>query len=375
MQGSLMRSETVKFGTLDGMRGLAAILIAMRHTGAFFKPIDFTESFLAVDLFFVLSGVVICHAYEARIVSGLSIGRFAWVRLVRIYPLYFVGAALAVGAHALQGDWPGDLSIQVALVLIPDLAATMLFPLNGPAWSLFFELVANVAYAALVRSLTPRRIAGIIAVAAVMMVVLVFIGRRHSLDIGWTVKSIAGGFARVAFSFTAGVAIHRLYAGQAAPPRLVRLAAHPLVPCLLLAVVGTILTSAPAPALQPYYELATVILVFPALVYLSLFCQPQGHFATLCQLAGLVSYPLYAIHAPIGQLMEAGFGAAIGDHAPWIGIPFLAALLAFCAALAHGYDAPVRRYLLRRTAARRSSAVNPASLNVASAQRSDECSK
>ena len=52
-----------RFHGLDAIRGLSAIVVATRHI-PLLAPIGFPESFLAVDLFFVLSGVVLCDAYE-----------------------------------------------------------------------------------------------------------------------------------------------------------------------------------------------------------------------------------------------------------------------------------------------------------------------
>ena len=57
-----------KFHTLDGIRGIAALLIVSRHVP--YLQIDTPESFLAVDVFFVLSGFVIANAYDGRLSSG-----------------------------------------------------------------------------------------------------------------------------------------------------------------------------------------------------------------------------------------------------------------------------------------------------------------
>ena len=41
------------FQTLDGLRGVGAFLVVMRHVPGLFGPIRVPESFLAVDLFYL----------------------------------------------------------------------------------------------------------------------------------------------------------------------------------------------------------------------------------------------------------------------------------------------------------------------------------
>src|SRR6185312_1216171 len=76
------------FPILNGMHGIAAILIVVRHTAPIFGQNPFSESYLAVDLFFVLSGVVIANAYESKLLEGMEVAQFAKIRLIRLYPLY-----------------------------------------------------------------------------------------------------------------------------------------------------------------------------------------------------------------------------------------------------------------------------------------------
>jgi peptidoglycan/LPS O-acetylase OafA/YrhL len=145
----------VFFTTLDGIRGLAALLVVVRHTGALVDPLSFQESYLAVDVFFVLSGVVLSQAYEARLQAGLGALRFAWIRLVRIYPLYFLGGLISVVTILAGIDAParaGHLATYALLGLFmlpnPGLGSVYVYPLINPSWSLFMELAVNVFYAA-----------------------------------------------------------------------------------------------------------------------------------------------------------------------------------------------------------------------------------
>jgi peptidoglycan/LPS O-acetylase OafA/YrhL len=62
--------RTHSFETLDGIRGSAAIAVAALHAGLMFPPILVPSAYLAVDLFFLLSGVVLEHAYGKRFARG-----------------------------------------------------------------------------------------------------------------------------------------------------------------------------------------------------------------------------------------------------------------------------------------------------------------
>ena len=80
-----------RFSTLDGLRGVAAIMVLLYHCDQM-AP----RGYLGVDLFFTLSGFVIARAYGDRLASGMPVGRFVALRLVRLYPMYFVGGLLGI---------------------------------------------------------------------------------------------------------------------------------------------------------------------------------------------------------------------------------------------------------------------------------------
>ncbi len=95
---------------LTPLRGIAALMVVLFHARLLLFP-QWMESiaghtqliengYLWVDLFFILSGVVLAHVYgEAftRTPRTASYGRFLWLRLTRVYPLYLVTLLLLVG--------------------------------------------------------------------------------------------------------------------------------------------------------------------------------------------------------------------------------------------------------------------------------------
>src|SRR5664279_3535433 len=86
------------FQTLDGLRGVGAFLVVMRHVPDFFGPIRVPESYLAVDLFYLVSGFVVAHAYADRLKAGGFFWTFVKTRIIRLYPLYVFGLLLGVTA-------------------------------------------------------------------------------------------------------------------------------------------------------------------------------------------------------------------------------------------------------------------------------------
>ena len=75
-------TETGRFVGLDGLRGMAALAVFVHHAPD--KALDqlLPSSYLAVDLFFLLSGFVLTYAYERQLTDGLSVIEFMRIRLV-----------------------------------------------------------------------------------------------------------------------------------------------------------------------------------------------------------------------------------------------------------------------------------------------------
>src|SRR5882757_456000 len=150
---------------LDGLRGVASVLVIIFHvletfTGGnkFIQIIN--HGYLAVDFFFLLSGFVVSYAYDDRW-GKMTQWEFYKRRLIRLQPMVImgniIGAALfytqAAPSMALVAATPAWKLLVVMLVgftMIPLLPSMdirgwqEMHPLAGPAWSLFFEYVANI---------------------------------------------------------------------------------------------------------------------------------------------------------------------------------------------------------------------------------------
>ena len=72
---------------IDGLRALAVIPVLFYHVGV---P-GFAGGFVGVDIFFVISGYLICGMIDADIRDGsFSLGNFYKRRILRILPALFV---------------------------------------------------------------------------------------------------------------------------------------------------------------------------------------------------------------------------------------------------------------------------------------------
>ena len=118
-------SPRAMFLGLDAMRGVAAVSVMLYHFSPFLSAdIILPGAYLAVDLFFVLSGFVICHAYHAKLEAGMGVSRFCAVRLIRLYPLYIAATILGLlyivaRTVLLHQAWAGPFDLLCIAVAFP----------------------------------------------------------------------------------------------------------------------------------------------------------------------------------------------------------------------------------------------------------------
>lgn len=343
-----MQASRPHYVALDGLRGVAALAVMVMHRGRwFYAPGGFIgHAWLAVDFFFLLSGFVIAAAYEERLRSGMSVTAFLRLRLIRLYPLILLGMLLGgvwplveVVAGLPGAPAPGDLffsMIRGLLLLpavIPDPVGWGIFPLNGPAWSLFFELAVNIGYVLIARRLSTPVLAGIVAVSALAVAVMTFM---LTLDQGAEARTFLGGFPRVVFGFSAGLLLYRLR------HRLPAFGAPVWVLALVLVAVFVV------PHGHHLFELFCIAVVFPVVVILGANAPPG--LERVSALSGGLSYPVYALHYPL-LVITGGLGGASGliaaAPAPGFGLIAYPVVIGLCWLAWKLYDEPVRAWLSR----------------------------
>jgi peptidoglycan/LPS O-acetylase OafA/YrhL len=310
---------------LDALRGLAALLVLAYHTRGFFLPRGaLAHGYLAVDLFFVISGFVLARAYDASLAAGGG-AAFMRRRLKRLYPMALLGLALGALIWLAGGRDPATvlLLLVLGLAFVPFTPARDVFPLNGPQWSLMWELIANLAYAAIAPWLTTRRLVLLVLAAALAHATVVVDAGTGSLGPyghnWWT------GAPRVVFGFFAGVLLARL----AAEGRL-KVPAAPIA-VILAAVVLTLWPPIPE-AGRAAFDLVAALAVVPVLVASASRATVGRLRPLLDTLAGL-SYALYALHIPIVLGLAEAARTLPAGPARW-GLDALAIPLALAAAWA-----------------------------------------
>lgn len=318
---------------MDGLRGVAAIVVVSHHAPRLF-PWAPPGAYLAVDLFFALSGFVIAHAYAARLAAGEGVGAFMWARIKRLYPLYLLGAVLGLLVllpKAIGGDLGRIAGAPLNLLMLPHFGTLAegggMYPLNPPAWSLFYELVANAAFALVVA--WPARWIGGIVLAGLAGLVLTC---GDGLNGGAIWSDAPEALARVFFSFFLGVLIYRLRIWQAAPS----------VPTLAVAVAFLAVTAWGYGAQGPL-DLLIVAGIFPVLIVIGAKASPSRRVATACTFLGDASYALYVLHVPMVRVANTAMIGLGLNPSWWVALPFLALAVGLSWLAFRYFDGPVRR--------------------------------
>jgi peptidoglycan/LPS O-acetylase OafA/YrhL len=338
---------------LEGIRGIAAILVAIRHLAFIYIPVESPTSFLAVDLFFILSGFVLAANYERKLRDrSLTPQAFFTLRIIRIYPLYIIGSM--IGCAVLTLD-PAVSSASLAgfaaraVVFVPQMDRSLpVYPLDHPAWSLFAELAMCGVYGLWLARASNRIVALVGAVSGCLL--LFGIVHTGSADIGYQQSLFVFGLVRIGFSFSVGVLIFRRFAARSTAVRHI----GNLGTALVLIAAGAFLL---APVRQGTtasiaYSTLAVFIAFPALIALAVRCQPTGVVRFLSVWLGKLSFPLYVFHVPVGTAMSAAALALTGREitalAAWIAPAAFLAIAALSLVADAFVDIPIRRYLRER---------------------------
>jgi len=287
-----------RFLSLDGLRGICALTVVFYHCDNFFhKGQVLQHGFLAVDVFFLLSGFVIAFVHEDRLKDGAGLAWFTRVRARRLLPVFWIGAVFNLAIFfwmAAAGHYPG-YGWTLIWVVVPLTTLLMLPawgtpdgsfspPMLNVTWSLLVEWVVNLAYAAGLFRLRTRTLAALAVAGWLAMTVA-----GYFTDRGWCVgyQILSLGLVRGAAAFLAGVVICRLH-GRGAFDRLPRLAPE------LLLISWLCIASVPTFTATPTFDALTVTILCPILVVLLLRSEDKAPawFKTL----GDLSYPLYIIH-------------------------------------------------------------------------------
>jgi peptidoglycan/LPS O-acetylase OafA/YrhL len=292
-----------RYPALDGLRGIAAVIVLLFHL-RWWLPNGkhlIEHGYLAVDFFFVLSGFVVAHTYQARLRDDLGFAAFLKIRAIRLYPLIVAGAVLGL----IAANYPplGPNWLLVTLKALPFAAGALPMPpgimagpfeLNGPSWTIFFEIVVSISFAACIRVLNDRVLVTLLVASGAFYGWVSY--TANGLLVGWEYHTLLPGFGRAVFPFYLGVALFRLKA---------RYKPHGLslpLPVLGLLLVATYLPSRHSP-LNFAYDTAVVVLVYPCVILAAAGGRRSIGFR-FENWGGFISYPLYILQKPLISLLE-----------------------------------------------------------------------
>ena len=367
------------YNILDGLRGAAALMVVWYQVFEGFAFAEgtnggeggglidvFNHGYLAVDFFFMLSGFVISYAYDDRW-NKMSLSDFFKRRLVRLHPMIVMGAIIGTVTFRLGGcmKWDGSVTPMSGVALaffltccfIPAWPGAMhevrgngeMFPLNGPAWSLFFEYIGNICYALFIRRFSTKVLAIWTAILGVIYAwfAIFNVSGYESVGVGWTIMdnvNIFGGLLRMMFPFSLGMLLARNFR-----PTRVRGIFWIAIAVLFALFSVPFFPSVDGICVNGIFEMCCIMLIFPALVWLGASGVTSDKASTgICKFLGDLSYPLYIVHYPVMYLFYAWL---IKNQLYTLGETWqvVACVYATNVALAYAalklYDEPVRKWL------------------------------
>lgn len=372
-----------RYEILDGLRGVAAMLVVAYHLfeihyhGGPDQPIN--HGYLAVDFFFALSGFVIGYAYDDRW-DKMSTWAFFKRRLIRLHPMVIFGTLFGAlmfyfgscGEFPLINETPWWMVVLVTLwcfTMIP-LPHSMDIrgwaetnPLNGPAWSLQWEYLANILYALVFRRLSKVALGICVAIFAVMTIILCmdidvtgFLTERsyasYTVMGGWstTPDQLQVGLTRLLYPFFSGLLVSRV--GKLIKVRGGFWWCSLMITILLCMPWMGLGTEGDSRWTNGLYEAFCILICFPLIVAIGAGSSVKGGKSeAINRFLGDISYPLYITHFPLIYMLmswtDSHKDAPLGTHIFVSACVFILAIL-----IAYGayklYDLPVREWLKKK---------------------------
>ncbi len=226
-------AEAQNIKPLTSLRFFAAYWVVLFHYWPHLAVADtpplIAKGYLGVELFFVLSGFILCHVYLPQFEQGrFRYGDFLWARLARIYPMHLVtligmglmaGAALAVGLSVDPNvlsfaSLPANLTLTQAWGLAP------VAGWNHPSWSISAEWFAYLAFPAFaVLTLAMRRWPGVAVAAALAFLAVLYPVFQAIAGYPLTRATTAWGALRIVPCFALGCALYLAWRSGVADSR------------------------------------------------------------------------------------------------------------------------------------------------------------
>ena len=353
-----------------GIRGIAALYVAVYHFGLAGMFQGRTRAilghgYIAVDLFFMMSGFVMALTYRDLFAGGRSPGGvmrgmldFLGKRIARIYPLY----ALASVAALVVVIWAG-LSSKADQITVTKILANLVMIQSwgisdsyvGPAWSISTEWAAYLIFPLLCSIVLFGQRQAALAWSFVAFLFLALLAELPA-DTTHVVRANGpldlydgrnyGAAARCLIEFLLGMMCFRLSRHDGLAQRIGR-------PWVALALVALILALLTVPG-------SDIFVIPPVALLLVSLARDEGAVAglfgsPLCRWLGTISYSVYLFHTTVAAVAEPSIRRAVEftgvPNAKGVEVGCLVAVVLAIASLTYGLVEKPGRSLLRRALA------------------------
>lgn len=340
---------------LTGIRGIAAWLVVLYHIRLSFAPslpdwvvAALGKGYLAVDLFFVLSGFVLWMTWGQRLTEERwrAVPGFLQKRIARVWPLHAVilaaTVAFALAISATGRPLPASYrweELPLHILLLQNWGFTPDIAWNDPSWSISTELAAYLGFAVAVPLLAlikPLSVRGALIAAGLLIVALDrFFAWHGEQALGADIAFF--GLARCLAQFGCGVAMCMVWQ-RADSARLRAVATIVAVGASALWMSGVV------------REMLAIPLAFAALVPLVASTSAWRHNPLSSRVAvylGEISYSTYLAHFLLWVVFKLVFVRDAADVPLALGALYLALTLAASVVLYRLVEVPARDILGR----------------------------
>ncbi|MEJ1978039.1 MAG: acyltransferase [Acetobacteraceae bacterium] len=324
-------ANTAEIKSLTGLRGIAAAYVVAFHftgngeVGSGAVRTFMSHGYLAVDVFFVLSGFVMAINYGPKFSHGFQSENylvFLVKRVGRVYPLFLattlVCAALSVVDPGMEGGLTG-WTLATNLLMIQ--AWGLSYSLNYPGWSISTEFSAYLLFPVLAMTLLGPRRAVAFMTSSLAVGLLIFVATRSAAElhegIGHTgpLNVWASDTLYPVLRCLAGFSLGMLAWRASNVPALQRLSRHPAAGLALLVVMATLIG-------MPDTDVLLVLLCVPLMIVLAAQQTPVARWLAWQPIhwLGVISYSLYLVHYPVRWSLAPVVQAALDAlHVPFRG--------------------------------------------------------
>lgn len=317
------------------------------------RPLFVDKGYLGVELFFVLSGFILCHVYlDAAGPGRLNYAAFLWARLSRVYPVHLFtlvgvgvmgGAALALG-FTVENSVVVWSAILQNLLLVHAWGTTSVAGWNHPSWSISAEWFAYLTFPMFAWAAWRLRRQPYLAVTGVLaFIAALYPAFERFAGFPLTEATVAWGALRIVPCFALGCAVNLLWRHNPLTSR---------ARAALTAAAAIVIVIAAAAVGAPDY---LAVMLFGALILgLASLASTGSRMLTSAPLVylGEVSFAIYMVCIP-WQLAFSKAAAKVfgleGELLPsWLWLVQLSGLLAAAIAVHHAIERPARAWMRRR---------------------------